>query len=167
MIRVYADMVADLFHYGHVEFLRQVSALGGYVLVGINADDVVAAHKRRPIQTMEERVASVAACRYVNEVIPNAPWIFDPTWIQMYGIDLVVHGDDYSDEQQRFFYKVPIEMGIFRMAAYTKGISTTEIIRRCKEAQLRKMPFDATAGRERLAPESVLWATRCWPPSKE
>ena len=40
MIRVYADMVADLFHYGHIEFLRQVSALGDYVLVGINADDV-------------------------------------------------------------------------------------------------------------------------------
>ena len=116
---------------------------------------------------MEERVASVAGCRYVNEVIPNVPWIFDPTWIQKYGIDLVVHGDDYSDEQQRFFYKVPIEMGIFRMAAYTKGISTTEIIRRCEEAQLRKMPFDATAGHERLAPESDLWATRCWPPSKE
>ena len=162
MIRVYADMVADLFHYGHVEFLRQVSALGDYVLVGINADDVVAAHKRRHIQTMEERVASVAACRYVNEVIPHAPWIFDPSWIQKYGIDLVVHGDDYSDEQQRCFYKVPIEMGIFRSVAYTQSISTTEIIRRCKEAQLRKIPFDVTAGGERLVPDSVLW-----PPSKE
>ena len=134
MIRVYADMVADLFHYGHVEFLRQVSALGDYVLVGINADDVAAARKRRPIQTMEERVASVAACRYVNKVIPNAPWIFDPTWIEKYDIDLVVHGDDYSDEQQRHFYKVPIEMGIFRTVVYTKGVSTSELIRRCKES---------------------------------
>ena len=147
MIRVYADMVADLFHYGHVEFLRQVSALGDYVLVGINADDVAAVHKRRPIQTMEQRVAVVAACRYVNKVIPNAPWIFDPTWIEKYGIDLVVHGDDYSDEQQRFFYKLPIEMGMFRTVAYTKGISTTETIRRREDAQLRNISFDATAGR--------------------
>ena len=55
-------------------------------------------------------------------------------------IDLVVHGDDYSDEQRRHFYKVPIEMGILRTVAYTKGISTTEIIRRDKESQLEKMP---------------------------
>ena len=129
MIRVYADMVADLFHYGHIEFLRGVSALGDYVLVGINADDVAEAHKRRPVQTMEERIESVAACQYVDQVIPHAPWVFDPTWIEKYGIDLVVHGDDYSDEMQRDMYKVPIERGIFRTIPYTKGISTTQIIR--------------------------------------
>ena len=121
MIRVYADMVADLFHYGHIEFLRQVSALGDYVLVGINADDVAEAHKRRPVQTMEERIESVAACQYVDQVIPHAPWVFDPTWIEKYGIDLVVHGDDYSDEKQRDMYKVPIERGIFRTIPYTKA----------------------------------------------
>ena len=130
MIRVYADMVADLFHYGHIEFLRRVSALGDYVLVGINTDDVAEVHKRRPMQTMEERIASVAACQYVDQVIPHAPWVFDPTWIEKYGIDLVVHGDDYSDEKQRHMYKVPIERGIFRTVPYTKGISTTQIIGR-------------------------------------
>jgi cytidyltransferase-like protein len=129
-IRVYADMVADLFHYGHIEFLRQVSAMGDYVLVGINADDIAEMHKRRPVQTMEKRIASVLACQYVDEVIPNAPWYFDPAWIEKYDIGLVVHGDDYSDERQRNMYKVPIERGIFRTVPYTKGISTTEIIRR-------------------------------------
>lgn len=141
MIRVYADMVADLFHYGHVEFLRQVSGLGDYVLVGINADDVAKIYKRRPIQTMEQRIAAVAACRYVDQVIPNAPWVFDPAWIEKYDIDLVVHGDDYSDEKRRRMYKIPIEMGIFRTVVYTKDVSTTDIIRRCKEASLGKIPL--------------------------
>lgn len=129
MTRVYADMVADLFHNGHVEFLRQVSLLGDYVLIGINSDDVAAAHKRRPMQTMGQRMAAVAACDYVNEVIPNAPWRFDTTWLKKHDIDLVAHGDDYSEEQREYFYKVPIEMGIFRSVSYTKGVSTTELIR--------------------------------------
>ena len=129
MIRVYTDMVADLFHYGHIEFLRRASALGDYVLVGINADDVAEIHKRRPMQAMKERIASVTACQYVDQVIPDAPWVFDSTWIEKYDIALVVHGDDYSDEKQQQMYKVPIEKGIFRTVPYTKGISTTQIIR--------------------------------------
>ena len=129
MIRVYADMVGDLFHYGHVEFLRQASALGDHVMVGVNSDSEAAAHKRRPAQVMEDRIAAVAACEYVDEVIPNAPWVFDATWIGKYQIDLVVHGDDYSDEQRRDLYGTAIDKGIFRTVAYTNGVSTTEILR--------------------------------------
>mgnify|MGYP003727869709 FL=1 len=81
MIRVYVDMVADLFHYGHVEFLRHARDLGDYLLVGIHADDVVAAHKRKPVLTMQERVACVAGCRYVDEVLPDAPWITGRRWL--------------------------------------------------------------------------------------
>ena len=127
-------MVADLFHYGHVEFLRQVGELGDHVLVGVIADDVASIHKRRVVQTMDERIRSVTGCQYVDEVIPNAPWVFDPRWIEKYDLDLVAHGDDYSEAQQQHFYKVPMEMGIFRTVPYTRGISTTEIIRRCKES---------------------------------
>ncbi len=134
MIRVYADMVADLFHYGHMRFLKKARTLGDYLLVGIHDDDVLVSYKRRPILTMEERVASVAGCSYVDEVLPNAPLMVGRAWIEKYNIDLVVHGDDYSQEQQAYYYKVPIEMGIFRSVAYTQGISTTEIIRRCKES---------------------------------
>ena len=125
-------MVADLFHYGHVAFLRQARALGDYLLVGVHSDDTALAHKRDPILTMEERVSSVSGCRYVDEVLPNAPWVTDRDWIEKHNIDLVVHGSDYSPEDLNETHAVPIEMGIFREIPYTPGISTTEIIRRCK-----------------------------------
>ncbi len=134
MVRVYVDMVADLFHYGHVDFLRKAHALGDYLLVGICSDEVVQASKWKPILNMEERVACVAGCRYVDEVVPDAPWIIDRAWIKKHNIDLVVHGDDYAQDRLEYIYKVPIAMGIFRTVPYTPGISTTEIIRRCKEA---------------------------------
>jgi glycerol-3-phosphate cytidylyltransferase-like family protein len=54
----------------------------------------------------------------------------------MHKIHLVVHGDDYSQEQFEYYYKVPIEMGIFRSVPYTQGISTSEIIRRIRERHL-------------------------------
>ena len=133
MIRVYADMVADLFHYGHVEFLKKARTFGDQLLVGVHADDTVESYKRRPILTMEERVASVAGCRYVDEVLPNAPLIVDRLWIVEHDIHIVVHGDDSSQEQLERMYRMPIEMGIFRTVPFTQGISTTEILRRIKE----------------------------------
>ena len=140
MTRVYADMVADLFHYGHVEFLRKVRSLGDYLLVGIHRDDALVVYKRLPILTMEERIASVAGCRHVDEVLPNAPLKVDQAWIEKYHIDLVVHGDDFTDEQLEHYYGVPIKMGIFRTVPYTSGISTSDIIRRCQSAQRVEAP---------------------------
>ena len=136
MTRVYVDMVADLFHFGHVEFLKKARALGDYLLVGIHADDIVASYKKgRPILSMEERVNSVAGCRYVDEVVANAPLTVDRSWIDLHDIHLVVHGDDSSQEQLDYMYKVPMGMGIFCTVPYTAGISTTEIIRRIIDAE--------------------------------
>ncbi len=135
MIRVYADGVFDLFHYGHVELLRKIRSLGDYLLVGVCADsEELKAFKRKPILAMEERIASVAGCRYVDEVLPNAPFVIDHTWIKLHDIHLVVHGDDLTEKQLQHYYKLPIELGIFRRLPYTQGISTSDIIRRCKES---------------------------------
>jgi cytidyltransferase-like protein len=136
MTRVYVDMVADLFHYGHMEFLKKARELGDYLMVGINSDEVLVSHeykKGKPILTTAERVKSVAGCRHVDEVLPDAPFIVDRAWIEEHDIHLVVHGDDFSLEQREYFYKIPMEMGILRTVPYTKGISTTEIIRRMLE----------------------------------
>ena len=126
-------MVADLFHCGHVEFLKKARALGDYLMVGVHSDKTVEEHKVRPILTMEERMASVGGCRYVDEVLPDAPWILERSWIYRHNIHLVVHGDDYSQEQLDRIHGVAIEMGILRTVPYTSGISTTEIIRRILE----------------------------------
>ena len=129
-------MVADLFHYGHVNFLRLARTHGDYLLVGVHADETVMSYKRRPILSMEERVASVKHCRYVDEVISDAPLTIDRAWIEQHEIDLILHGDDVSRETEESWYRTPIEMGIYRSVAYTPGISTTEIIARIKAAEV-------------------------------
>jgi cytidyltransferase-like protein len=128
-------MVADLFHYGHVNFLKQASTHGDFLLVGVHADETVASYKRQPILSMSERIASVEGCRYVDEVVPNAPLEITREWIKSHKIDLIIHGDDVSPEVRNFWYKVPIAMGIYKSVSYTAGISTTELISRIKAAE--------------------------------
>ena len=135
MIRIYVDMVADLFHYGHVEFLKKARSLGDHLLVGIHSDKSVASYKRSPILTMEERMACIIGCRYVDEVVPDAPLNIDREWIELHRISLVVHGDDWSEEQLKKTHQVPMHMGILRTVPYTQGISTSEIIQRCKQSE--------------------------------
>ena len=130
--RIYVDMTADLFHFGHVNFLKQASEIGNYLIVGIHSDETVQNYKRAPIMTMKERIAVVASCRYVDEVISDAPLIVDLEWIKKHNIHVVVHGDDFSEDLLQLCYKVPIEMGIFEKVPYTPGISTTDIIKRLK-----------------------------------
>ena len=133
MTRVYVDMVADLFHYGHANFLRQAKQLGDHLIVGIHSDEVVKEYKRTPILTMRERVDTVSSCRYVDEVISDAPLVVDLKWLNTHRIDLVVHGDDFSEHMKQLCYKVPIDLGILRLVSYTSMISTTEIIKRIEK----------------------------------
>ncbi len=68
----------------------------------------------------------------VDEVLPlpRTYFFIDRAWIELHDIDLVVHGDDLTQKQLEYYYKVPIELGIFRKLPYTRGISTTDIIHR-------------------------------------
>jgi cytidyltransferase-like protein len=132
MTRVYVDMVADLFHYGHVEFLRLARECGDVLIVGVHSDETVERYKRRPIMTMQERMLVVAGCRYVDEVVADAPLEIDEEWLLTHQIDLVVHGDDLDDDKATMMYGVPMKMGIFRTVAYTPGVSTTDLFDRMR-----------------------------------
>ena len=130
MIRVYADMVADLFHCGHVRFLEQARALGDLLVVGIHSDATVAGYKRTPVTTMAERICVVSACRFVDEVIPDAPLAVDADWLARHRLNLVAHGDDADEESLAIWYGVPRELGILRQIPYTRGISTSDLVER-------------------------------------
>jgi cytidyltransferase-like protein len=130
MTRVYVDMVADLFHHGHVAFLRQARELGDELIVGVHSDEAVASYKRTPVLTMAERIAVVETCRYVDQTIANAPLVVSRDWVDTHDLDLVAHGDDFSPDFARRFYAYPMEAGIYRVLPYTPAISTSEIVER-------------------------------------
>jgi cytidyltransferase-like protein len=127
---VYADMVGDLFHCGHIEFLKKAKAFGDYLIIGVIDDPAVVEYKRLPILNLEERVKVIGACRYVDEVISGAPLRPTKEWLLEHNIDYVVHGDDFPPDLLRDQYGSSLDLGIFRSVPYTPGISTSNIIDR-------------------------------------
>jgi len=132
VVRVYADMCGDLFHAGHVNLLRQARALGDELLAGVMSDADMAAYKHPPILSMAERMAVIGACRYVDRVVPNAPTRPTPEFLDALGVDIVCHGDDYSEAQIEDYYGAIRRTHRLVLVPYTAAISTTEIVARIK-----------------------------------
>lgn len=132
--RVYVDMVGDLFHAGHVALLRQARSHGDRLVVGVLSDETAAAYKRRPIMTLAERVAVIEACRWVDEVVPDAPFEVTQEFLDEHCITTVVHGDDLTPEGAASIYGPAVASGRYVAVPRADGLSTTEIIRRVLDA---------------------------------
>jgi cytidyltransferase-like protein len=133
-IRVYVDMVGDLFHPGHVALLRAAREFADQLVVGVLSDETVATYKRRPIMTLGERVAVIEACRYVDEVIPDAPYRLTQEFLDVHDLALVVHGDDVGADGVADVYGPAQEAGILRLVPRMGDISTTALIARVRES---------------------------------
>jgi cytidyltransferase-like protein len=136
-ITVYANMVGDLYHYGHVEFLKQASKLGNHMMVGLLSDDVATAYKRKPVLTLNERAKVFSGCKYVDEIITNTPLIIDASFIAKHKIDYVVHGDDFDRLKLELYFADPMASNILRVVPYTPGISTTTLLERIRALPAR------------------------------
>lgn len=126
LIRVYADVVGDLFHIGHINLFKQAREFGDYLIVGVHSDITVESYKKRPIIRQDDRYEIIRNCKLVDEMVEDAPRVITKDYIDKYNIDVVVHGDDPSPEFAEQ-HKVPLELGIMKYVKYTEGISSTEI----------------------------------------
>jgi cytidyltransferase-like protein len=131
LVWVYADAVCDLFHAGHVEFLRQARKLGDRLIVGLVSDADASTYKPAPIMTHAERVAVVRACRFVDRVLDNpAPLRCTRDFLDSIGADFACHGDDFSQTEIAHWYADLIPSGRIRVVPYTRSISSRDIIER-------------------------------------
>ena len=136
---VYIDGIWDMFHYGHVNFIRRCKEEGDILIVGVVSDEDCTKYKRKPILTVDERVKVLESCKYVGEIVaPCSCSGISKEFIEKHNINIVIHADDYSEELLKKYYSIPIEMGIFKSISYTSTISTTSIINRLTDRILNK-----------------------------
>ncbi|XP_062201285.1 choline-phosphate cytidylyltransferase 2-like isoform X1 [Phragmites australis] len=88
-----ADGSFDLFHSGHARALEQAKKLfpNTYLLVGCCNDHLTYRYKGKTVMTQDERYESLRHCKWVDEVIPDAPWVLTQEFIDKHQIDYAVH----------------------------------------------------------------------------
>ncbi|KAK4757795.1 hypothetical protein SAY87_019096 [Trapa incisa] len=133
--RVYMDGCFDLMHYGHANALRQAKALGDELIVGVVSDEEIIANKGPPVLSMEERLALVSGLKWVDEVIPNAPYAITEQFMRSlfneHKIDYIIHGDDpclLPDGTDA--YALAKKVGRYKQIKRTEGVSSTDILGR-------------------------------------
>lgn len=128
---VYVDGTFDLFHVGHIEFLKRAKALGDFLIVGVHDDQTVNAIKgaNYPLMNLHERALSVLACRYVDEVILGAPYSVTKEILDgEYKISVVAHGNSHLEEDMdgKDPYELPKKLGILTEIDTPNSTITTE-----------------------------------------
>jgi glycerol-3-phosphate cytidylyltransferase len=135
---VYTGGTFDVFHAGHVDFLKQCSLLGD-VVVSVNTDEFVERYKgKKPVNTLLERMTVLEACKYVDKVIVNTGNEDSKESIYKVKPDYIVIGSDWLKKdyckQMNFNSEWLEEQNIALVyIPRVRNLSSTQIKERVKE----------------------------------
>lgn len=131
---VYVAGAFDLFHVGYLDFLEKAKAEGDYLIVGLHTDPVVNRYKgyNYPIMNLHERVLSVLACKYVNEVVIGAPYSVTKDLMEHFRVHVVCHGKTpiMQDVDGSDPYAEPKRIGKFKILDSKNKLTTHDLVQR-------------------------------------
>lgn len=125
-IRIYTDGIYDLFHQGHARQMMQAKNLFPkaevYLIIGACSDEITHKLKGRTVMTDDERYEAIRHCRYVDEIVQDAPWTITEDFMEQHKIDFVAQDSTpYASNDCDDVYKSIKEMGRFVATERTQG----------------------------------------------
>jgi cytidyltransferase-like protein len=134
---IYTAGVWDMLHRGHLNILWESKKLGDILVVGVVSDCGCMAYKNiMPTQNSQYRTRQIRSLGFVDVVEIQATT--DPTpLLERYRPDVMTHGDDWTElrEGQETIRRLGID---WRLIPYTPGISSTELRKRMRKAQVNE-----------------------------
>ena len=133
---VYTGGTFDLFHSGHVNFLKSCKEIAGHegkVVVSLNTDSFILEYKKElPICSEQERKIVLESCKYVDEVVFNVGGKDSKIAIELVNPNYIIIGSDWARkdyyEQMQFTQDWLDKKNIGLIyVPYTSDISTTKI----------------------------------------
>lgn len=70
--------------------------MGDFLVVGVHSDAEIALNKGPTVMSEKERYAAVSACKWADQVVPNAPYQTLLDMMDEHECDFCVHGDDIT-----------------------------------------------------------------------
>ena len=138
---VYIGMVGDGIHHGHINLIKKGQRYGR-VIIGLLTDEAVESYKRKTILKYKERKFIFENIKGVWKIVPQKTLDYVPN-IMKYLPDIVLHGNDWKkgvqkETRERAKDAVKSYGGRLIDIPYTKGISTTQYIKRIIENGKKK-----------------------------
>ena len=127
---VYLGMVGDILHPGLINIITEATKLGD-VMVGLYTDKAIAAYRRLPYMTYEQRKQVVENIKGVTQVVPQDDYSYIPNLLK-YKPNYIIHGDDWKEgrdsELRDAVFKTMHEIGgeVVEIP-YTKGINSSSL----------------------------------------
>ncbi len=73
--------------------LEKAKKLGDYVVVGLHSNETARKHRKYStplIMSLHERLFNLLSCKYVDDVVIDAPWEITRNFMTTFGIQVVI-----------------------------------------------------------------------------
>ncbi len=138
MKRLFVPGVFDVFHVGHLNYLKNAAQFGDHIIVGVQEDRAVFKCKGvKPVIPLAERMCILESLRFVDEVVSYTN-VFQGPLLEGLDIDVFAVGEEYGqddrypDQKKTLAYCAEQGIEVARVQR-TLGVSSTNIRGRLKE----------------------------------